>query len=272
MQEEFIEYLKCPNTNMLFHTPVLSQGIIYEDQLCNDPDKILHQGIKSFIGTLLDEFPEYKELQYVPKVMKISSASGKAALNNGINLGKYDVVFGYSEFVLNHISNEMLIKFFAGATYDQIVYFVDNLVDINEIGQTQRWKVVNYICRFSSNNIHLLTYIIEKGSSMSDFCPEDNWYPLYQILHASNDEDCIIFAMNEHIKAGLSLYVTNNTGEAVIGKICGGCGISVIQYALTVMDRDNEFVNYIDMIIERVNGNAKLNENDKECLIAELFK
>jgi hypothetical protein len=273
MQEEFIELLKCPNSKMVFHTPVLSNGTVYEDQCCDDPDKVVNVGLKSFITSFFDTFPEYIDLQYKPKLMKINSGNGKVALNSGIGLGNFDIVYNYNNFSLNHLTNDMLVKFFSSANYEEIVYFIDNLINIDEIDNSQNWKVINYICRYCSNNIHLLTYIIERGGSMTNICPNDNTYPLYQILHNSNDEDCIIFAINEHHKANLSLYVTNNRGESIIGKICSAMSIAIIQYALTVMDRNqNDFVNYIDMIIERINGNAKLSENDKECLVEELFK
>jgi len=273
MQEEFIELLKCPKSQMLFNNPVLSNGVVYEDQLCDDPDKISYVGLKSFIISFLDSFPNYKNLQYQPVPMKINSQTGKIALNSAINSQNFDVLYNYNSFSMNHISNDMLIKLVANASYEHIVYFIDNMVNIDEVIVTHNWKLINYICRFRPNDIDTLTYIIGKGANMANVCPQDNWYPLHQILETSTDENYIIFAINEHTKANLSLYVASANGSTIIGKIFRSANINIILHALTIIDKtQNEFVERIDPFIDCINTNTKLTEDDKELLIGEFFK
>lgn len=272
MEEEFVELLKCPQSKMIFNTPVLSGGNVYEDQLCEDPNKIVYVGLKSFISAFLDSYPNYKNLQYVPLPTKISSAVGKNSLNSGINSKNYDILYKYHNFSISHITNESLTQLLKEASIEHIMYFLDNLTDINEAHEICGWKIINYVFRFSPDNIDVLKYIIEKGGTMASMCPDDNWYPLRQLFENSKTDECIIFGINQHINENLSLYLPDGDGNSLIGLIFRNTNVNIIKYILSIVDKQqSDFADNINLFLDYIYRNQKLTENDKECLVDAFF-
>jgi hypothetical protein len=274
MESEFIELLKCPISNKLFNTPVFScsDGITYEDQLCNDENKIVCVALKSFISAFLDEFPQYKQIQYQPIQQSINHSNAKIMVNSIIESSNFENLKKYCNFSLVHISNNTLEKLLTKANEEIIIFFIDNLTNIEEY--IEGGKLIHYVCRFCPNNINIIKKITEKCTDMKDYNTLNKWYPLHYLLRYSNNTECITFGINQHIKDGLSLFITNNDGVDIIGFAFKYSSVDIIKYMFTIIDiQKKEFVDNIDTYIEFINTNQNLQDNDeqKEYFIGLLF-
>lgn len=274
METEFIELLKCPISNKLFNTPVYSSfdGVTYEDQLCNDENKIVCIALKSFISAFLDEFPQYKQLQYQPIAQNINHSNAKIMVNSIIESGNFENLRKYCNFSLIHISNDTLEKLLTKANEEIISFFIDNLINVEE--HIDSCKLIHYVCRFCSNNINIIKKVIEKGTNMKDYNKHNKYYPLHYLARYSNNKDCIIYGINQHLKDGMTLFITNNDGHDIIGYAFRYSSIDVIEHIFSIIDtQKKEFVDNIDTYIEFINMNQNLQDKDeqKEHFIGLLF-
>lgn len=274
METEFIELLKCPISQKLFNTPVFSQidGITYEDQICNDENKIVCVALKSFISALLDEFPEYKVLQYQPIVQNQSHSSAKNMVNSIIESSNFENLKKYCNFSLIHFTNNTLEKLLTKANEEIIGFFIDNLINIDE--HVEGSKLIHYVCRFCPNNINIIKKVIEKGASMKDYNNHNKYYPLHYLIRYSNNSECVIFGIDQHIKEEVSLFITNNEGHDIISFVFRYGSINIIEHIFSIIDtQKKEFIDNIDTYIEYINTNQHLqNSNEqKENFISLLF-
>lgn len=270
--EEFIELIKCPQSKMIFNSPVLSNGITYEEQLCDDPDRIPYKGLISLISAFLDEFPEYKDQQYKPVSMKLNGTTGKASLMGIINSGNYEKIYSYEKFTLGNMTHDIITKFITNAQDAHIYHFIDNMINVDDEGGEIKWKIINYICKCRPNNINTLKYIIEKGGSMKSFCPDDNWYPLHQLIGSSKDEECMILGINEHIKEGLTFYETNSSGGTIFLMVIRNSPPNIIKHMFNYIDKTNNmFLDNIEICLNNIYETARFSDEDKESLVGCIF-
>lgn len=271
MQEEFISLLTCPHTKKIFHTPVISNGDAYEDQICDDPNKIVNVALKSFITSLIDTFPNYKELQYKPEE-GMPQMMSKKIMDGIMSKKEYQKILQYNNLSFSHLTYDTFRSFIEKATTEQICYFINNATNIDEVLQGNRWKPINLVFSYRPNDIQVLKCLIEKGGQMSSFCPEDNWYPLHQLCQRCIDEECLNFGIESHLNAGLSLTLKTNQGETIIAIIFRRGKPNVIKHLLTLINRtEPEFMGMIETLINYIDGNNAIGQDDKEFIINELL-
>ncbi len=274
MEQEFVELLKCPISKKIFNTPILScsDGITYEDQLCNDENKIVCVALKSFISEFLYKFPEYKVHQYQPIIQNISHNIAKTMVNNIIVSSNFEKLKGYCNFSLSYIAKEILEKLLTKANDEIIIYFIENLANISE--QLDGCNLLHYICRYCPNKLNIIQKAIEKGISVKEFNPTNKFYPLHYLMRYSNNTECIIFVLNHHITNDLSLFTTNSDGHDIIGYAFRYGSVDVISHIFTMINtQQKEFTDNIDTYIEFINNNELILENNdqKELFIGLLF-
>lgn len=271
MQEEFISLLTCPHTKKLFHTPVISKGDAFEDQICDDPDKVVNVALKSFITSLVDTFPNYKELQFKPEEGRPQMMS-KKIMDSIVSKNDYNKLFQYNNFSFSQLTYESFRTFVEKGTSDQICHFINNSSNIDEVLAGNKWKPINLVFSFRPNDIQVLKCVVEKGAKLDSFCPEDNWYPLHQLTQRCTNEECLNFGIESHIKAGLSLFLKTHQGEPIITPIFRRGKPNAIKHLMTLIDKTQpEFIEMIEALINHVDGNTMIPSEDKEFLINELL-
>jgi hypothetical protein len=271
MQEEFISLIRCPHTKKIFHTPVLSNGQAYEDQICNDPDKIAYVALKSFITAFLDKFPQYKDEQYKPEENKNPNIT-KKIMDQIVTASTFNKILTYEQFTLSLFTYDGLIKFIKYTNHEQLKYFIDNLKDLEEVHNPHKWKLINYIFSYRANDLEILKYIIDKGCKMVSYCPDDTWYPLHQLILNSTIDECIIFGIEAHIKEGLSLFLVNGPGESIVKNIFKKTKFNVMKQLLSMIDKTQiDFTNNVELYFNLIDTRQNLSNEEKEQLIGDIL-
>lgn len=273
MQSEFVELLKCPITHKIFNNPVLGiDGLTYEDQLYNE-EKVPCTSLKAFICAFLDNFPEYKEQQYVLLPVNNDHVNFKNIIENALNSRNYNKIKEYCNFSIKYLSHKALQNFLQYGSEDIIIYFIDNVSNVDDINDLAQWKLINYIFSCCTGKINILKHAINKGCSMASISLKDGWTPLHQVVYYSRIDECIIFAIDEHIKSGQTLYVETIDKRNIIYNIFSRCSRNVIEHALNNVDKtDDRFGNSINNFIDLIEKNTNVDIiDDKEVLIAMLF-
>ena len=222
--DSFIEkFLCCPTTGKIFNIPVIDKnGQIHELSTCQDNDVYTFFGLKSFIGSLIDKYPELKIRQFNPdKDYKKQHMTNKHEIINLIKNGKYINLKSYTSFSLKLIPESSLISLIQNADIPTLEHVIDNTIDLSI--KLENCYLINHICK---EREELIKYVIEKGNQMNLRNGELEWYPLHQILYNCTDESLFKYAIDKHIEEGLDLYVTNNEGNSILTNIFKkSCGI-----------------------------------------------
>lgn len=273
--ENFIEkFLLCPITGKIFNIPVINkEGEIYESSVCPSDDVYVVLALKSFIGSLIDRYPEIKIKQFDPSNLdKKQHMLKKNEINNLITTSKYANLKNYSSFSLKHIPNDLIIQLVKNADVPTLEYFIDNTIDLSIKPENSNYHLINHICCFrSKSDPKLVQYIIDKGQQMKLCCDEVAWYPLQQILHNCTHEWLQKYAINKHIEDGLNLNLTNKEGTT-IWKYILSKPISIIKYSFTYVNtNDDDFKSLIPDLMNQLDNNINITNEQKDDIIQMMF-
>lgn len=279
--KEFVDlFLRCPETKKIFDTPTITaQGKIYEqdiiyklDVIKPDEDALVVIGLKSFISSFLDTYPEFKEEQYKPgKTINHHSANIKK-VQNLFEKEKYSELKNYTLFSMRYLSESNIGGFLNKATPDLLKYFIDNTVNLSEKLQGNGAHLVNYICWKKMSDLNIIKYIFEKGGQMNLGYGGENITAIQQVIKACGDDNFCNYAINKFLEEGGSLFQMNGSGLSFFNFVMSQRK-SIIMHALSKVDiTSDDFRNNLSSLLNSLEEhNGILNDTEKGEISEVLF-
>lgn len=267
--DELIKLISCPLSGQIFNIPVVDEnGDVREKneiiKKMNCKVRIV-KSLQNFIKLFLDQYPQYKKLQYVcENKNSMNHEDNLDDIASIIKLGKYNELLKYKRFDVS------LISIFAVGNFPEnvLMYFVDNCVSLNvEIGNG--FSFFNHICRhYCETCPNVVKLALKKDTDMKHACKTDGWLPLHQIINFSKDDELIKQAILKHLACGLDLYLRNNDGLSIIDIICVEKSQEIIFFALTHIDKNCEqFVDLKMACVNKIQSNKYLDDDARELLL-----
>lgn len=281
---EFVKkFLVCPSTGKIYNTPVIDKNgkiheqAMFEQQYGGDQSYNINV-LKSFIGSFLDKYPEFKKQQFImPEIDKTSYLANRLKVEELIKNGKYSSLTLYKSFQLNMMSDTAISGFVSNADLETFKYFIDNVVDlkcvVNENSNSNnKWHLINYVCnRRSKYSSDVVKCLIDKDpSQMKLNCIDDGWSPLHQLLHFSPNDELRIYAINKHLEQGLTLFQYNGDGNSIIRFIFKQ-NTNIIKHGLSKVNiKSIEFRDLIPTLLDVLDENKNITSEEREqfkCLL-----
>lgn len=272
--DQFVSnYLTCPITHEIFHTPVTaSDGFTYEraaieEHYSNnktspmtrvelDGNFVVSMMCKQMVEQYLEVHPEKKDEQYKPSPLKLTDdAVIRIILGN-----MWTELLRYSSF-----RNTRLLDIFERCKDEKFIkHIIDNFEDIEESDELDQ-RLIHFVCRYSSPK--MIRYIIDKGVNL-EVKTNGNWYPIHFICKHSTPE-----MIRYIIDKGVNLEVKTNGNWRPIHVICRYSTPEMIRYIIdkgvsllcrtTKCDGNDSSYNPIDLI-DLYNNN--IDEKEKRTL------
>ena len=236
--DQFVSnYLTCPITHEIFHTPVTaSDGFTYErDAIVEhysknkkspmtreelDGNFVVSMMCRQMVANVLEEHPEKKDEQYEPLPSGlITSVDIKRIISGKM----WTELLKYSSF-----RNTRLLDIFKGCKDDKIIkHIIDNIEDIEEQDECNQ-RLIHFVCRYSSPE--MIRYIIDKGVNLevetqNNWYP--NWYPIHFVCKHSTPE-----MIRYIIDKGVNLEVETQSNWRPIHIICRYSTPEMIRYII----------------------------------------
>lgn len=270
---EFIKLISCPKSEKIYFLPIVDKKKIYEYEeylkLDKNNDIIIFTQLKSLIISFLDAFPEYEKLRYVPTISnKPSHIYSKTIINNSISKKKFELLLNYTNFKMKLFTvNDICILL--EAPNNILKYFINNCDDINyEFDSNRGWSLINYACnKICRKNPKIIKYLIKNGADIQHICKDDGWSPLYQIIHFSNKNSLIKYAIIKHLELGMDLYMTNKNNSSIIDTIFAKQNFKIIQFALQKINiTDKQFKDSQTNILNFIMTNKLLSDENRDTI------
>jgi hypothetical protein len=276
---EFEEtFLRCPLTNKIFHTPIITnEGIVFEEQAYlknnNNYDFYRIVTLKNFITNFLDNYPEFKKDQYCPDNIEITNhAYNKKIIDIIFQNNNYIELQKYNNFDLQLIDKDFIDIFLKKSDNEIIKYFIDNVIDLSVPINNSSWHLVNYVCnRLGKTNPDIVKHLLLKNNQMKLNCMDDDWSPLHQLLYFSKSDNLLKFAIDKHIDENIDIYFPNKNGTCIIEACFTSGSEVVINYMLTKIDKTStEFKNLIPKLLKNLNNNSTIKKEVRELIIQKI--